>query len=65
MRVCDQVRCNGFPCGDVRHDRHAIPGLDVDPAAVTVVLVSEAAAPAATPGSRWRRSTTSAPWACT
>jgi uracil-DNA glycosylase len=45
MRVCDQVRCNGFPCGDVRHDRHAIPGLDVDPAAVTVVLVSEAAAP--------------------
>jgi uracil-DNA glycosylase len=45
MRVCDQVRCDGFPCGDVRHDRHAIPGLDVDPAAVTVVLVSEAAAP--------------------
>ena len=45
MRVCDQVRCDGFPCGDVRHDRHAIPGLNVDPAAVTVVLVSEAAAP--------------------
>ena len=44
MRVCDQVRCDGFPCGDVRHDRHAIPGLDVDPAAVTVVLVSEATA---------------------
>ncbi len=50
MRVCDQVRCDGFPCGDVRHDRHAIPALDVDPAAVTVVLISEAAAPDSTDG---------------
>jgi len=44
MRVCDLVRCDGFPCGDVHHDRHVIPGVDVDPAAVTVVLVSEATA---------------------
>jgi uracil-DNA glycosylase len=44
MRVSDHVRCEGFPCGDVRHDRHAIPSLGVDPATVTVVLVSEATA---------------------
>lgn len=44
MRVSDHVRCEVFPCGDVRHDRHAIPSLDMDRATVTVVLVSEATA---------------------
>lgn len=44
MRVSDHVCCDGLPCGDVHHGRHAIPGLDVDPATVTIVLVSEATA---------------------
>jgi uracil-DNA glycosylase len=42
MRVFDHVRCETFPCADVRHDRHWVPGLDVDTARVSVVLVSEA-----------------------
>ena len=42
MRVCEHVRCETFPCADVRHDRHWVPGLDVDAARVSVVLVSEA-----------------------
>ena len=44
MRVSDHVGCDGLPCRDVHHALHAIPSLDVNPATVTVVLVSEATA---------------------
>ena len=43
MRVADHVRCDGFPCGDVGHAAHHVPAAEVDPAAIRVVLVSEAA----------------------
>jgi uracil-DNA glycosylase len=42
MRVSDHVRCDDFPCGDVRHDRRAFPEGEEDPSAVSVILVSEA-----------------------
>jgi uracil-DNA glycosylase len=42
MRVCDGVRCDGFPCGDVRHAAHHVPAVEVDPASIRVVLISEA-----------------------
>lgn len=42
MRVCDHVRCDDFPCGDVRHAAHHVPGVEVDAATICVVLVSEA-----------------------
>ena len=45
MRVCDRVRCDAFPCADVRHEAFAIPGVDLDAAAVRVILVSEAPPP--------------------
>lgn len=43
MRVCDHVTCKGFPCLDVRHDRCIVPEVAIDPEAVSVVLISEAA----------------------
>jgi uracil-DNA glycosylase len=42
------VTCPDFPCGDVRHDAFRVPDVDLDPAAVRIVLISESAAPAAT-----------------
>ncbi len=43
MRVRDVVRCEDYPCGDVRHEAYEVAGVDVDPASVRVILVSEAA----------------------
>ena len=42
MRVCDHVRCDGFPCRDVRSAVHHVPAVEEDPSAVSVFLVSEA-----------------------
>lgn len=50
MRVCDTVRCGGFPCADVGRAAYAVPSVDVDPASVRVILVSEAAAASAVDG---------------
>ncbi len=44
MRISDLVRCEGFPCADVRHECCLFPRAEVDPASVSVVLISEAAA---------------------
>lgn len=44
MRVCEHVACNGLPCDGVDHDGYRIPSIEVDPAAVRILLISEAAA---------------------
>lgn len=43
MRVSDCVGCADFPCEDVRHSSYLIPGVEIDPQAVSIVLISEAA----------------------
>ena len=43
MRVSDSVACQDFPCADVRHECYMVPGIDLSPASVSVLLVSEAA----------------------
>jgi uracil-DNA glycosylase len=43
MRVSDQVGCEELPCVGVRHECYAIPGVDVKPDDVSIVLISEAA----------------------
>lgn len=45
MRPCDQVRCERFPCQDVDHQAYRIPPIELDPDAVRLVMVAEAAAP--------------------
>jgi len=45
MRVSERVACADFPCTDVRHDCYVVPGIDIRPADVSIVLISEAAPP--------------------
>mgnify|MGYP001481607182 CR=1 FL=1 len=43
MRVNQCIGCKDFPCPDVRHDCYAVPGVEVEPERIKVVLISEAA----------------------
>jgi uracil-DNA glycosylase len=43
MRTAATVQCVDFPCLDVRRASHLIPELDLDPARISIVLISEAA----------------------
>jgi hypothetical protein len=47
MQPSDHICCAGFPCTDVRHEGYVVPGIDLDPEKVSIVLVSEAAPPEA------------------
>jgi hypothetical protein len=41
MRVSDCVFCDSFPCQDVNHEVHCIPGIDLKPEAITMMMISE------------------------
>jgi len=43
MRTSDHIRCSDFPCTDVKHEGYVVPYVDVDPARISIILVSEAA----------------------
>jgi len=43
MRVSSCVGCEDFPCEGVEHDLYIVPGVDIDPDKVSIVLISEAA----------------------
>lgn len=43
MRTSDIVRCPDFPCADVDHGRYTVPGVELDPDRVGILMVSEAA----------------------
>ncbi len=43
MQVSKCVRCEKFLCSDVKHDCHVVPGINVKPEAISIVLISEAA----------------------
>lgn len=43
MRVSQCIRCAAFPCADVRHECYAVPGIDVKPERIPVIMISEAA----------------------
>ncbi len=43
MKASVLVGCVDFPCTDVRHEGYVVPGVEVDPEAVRIVLISEAA----------------------
>jgi len=45
MRISACIRCRDFPCQDVRHDGYVVPDIDIDPNAVAIVMISEAAPP--------------------
>ncbi len=43
MKVSQFIGCQGFPCADARHECYIIPGIDVEPAEISMVMISEAA----------------------
>lgn len=45
MRPSESIHCDGFPCNDVNHHLYLIPDIDLDPAHVSAILISEAAPP--------------------
>ncbi len=43
MKVSDNVKCEEFPCADVRHDCYLVPDIEVEPGKVCLMMISEAA----------------------
>jgi uracil-DNA glycosylase len=43
MGLFDDIACRDFPCADVNHGAYRVPDITIDPAAVRIVLISEAA----------------------
>lgn len=43
MRPSECISCERFPCMDVRHDSYVIPGVEVKPEAISLIMISEAA----------------------
>ncbi len=43
MRVSNCIKCNGFPCPDVKHDCYIVPNIAVNPENISMVMISEAA----------------------
>ena len=45
MRVSQSIGCREFTCADVRHECYVVPDIDLQPDAVSLVMISEAAPP--------------------
>ena len=43
MIVSNCIGCESFPCVDVIHDRYIIPEIEIDPALIMLLMISEAA----------------------
>ncbi len=43
MRITDHVECIDFPCVEARQESYLIPDVDLDPAKVRIMLISETA----------------------
>ncbi len=44
MRVSDLVQCIDFPCVEAKQESYLVPDVDVDPAIIKIMLISETAA---------------------
>jgi uracil-DNA glycosylase len=42
MKIDRMIECVNFPCLDTRRDSYLIPNIDIDPAKVSIMLISEA-----------------------
>ncbi|HEX3073799.1 MAG TPA: uracil-DNA glycosylase family protein [Ignavibacteriales bacterium] len=43
MRITGKIKCADFPCKDIDKSVHPLPGADIDPASVQVVMIAESA----------------------
>jgi uracil-DNA glycosylase len=42
MRIKAKVSCEAFPCKDVDHGGYVVPGVDVNPSDISILMISEA-----------------------
>jgi uracil-DNA glycosylase len=45
MRPSEHIQCADLPCEDTNRARYSVPGIDLDPAKVRILMVAEAPAP--------------------
>jgi len=43
MKTNSVIQCKDFPCLDTRRESYLVPGMNIDPAKVSILLISEAA----------------------
>lgn len=43
MRITDYIQCIDFPCAEARQESYVIPDLEIDPAKIKLMLISETA----------------------
>lgn len=43
MQINEQISCTTFPCQDVNHEGYLIPGIDIAPGQIKMLMISEAA----------------------
>ncbi len=44
MRISDLIQCIDFPCADARQESYLVPEVEIDPATIKVMLISETVA---------------------
>jgi len=45
VRTCDTVKCAGFPCLDIQKDLFVVPGVEIEPEQMKMMLICEAPPP--------------------
>jgi uracil-DNA glycosylase len=43
MRVSDFIQCKEFPCSEARQESYLVPGIEIDPLSIRLLLISETA----------------------
>lgn len=43
MIVGNYINCSGFPCSNIDSGCYIVPGIDIDPDRVSIVMISECA----------------------
>lgn len=41
MKIYDLVKCNDFPCNDIKKECHLVPDIDINPKTIRMVMISE------------------------
>jgi len=41
MRVSDFIQCKEFPCSEARQESYLVPGIEIDPQSIRLLLISE------------------------
>jgi uracil-DNA glycosylase len=42
VKITDKIKCIGFPCSDVDKNSYILPPVEIDPAKIKIIMISEA-----------------------